>query len=85
MPSETLLNGQEFETTWKDILCDNGSNVCAYGTQFELTNHTGSVTVSLSHRNLAARLMGIPYAFGYRTGRGTFSGMTQRPIASESV
>ena len=26
LPSETLLNGEEFETTWKDILCDD---VCA--------------------------------------------------------
>ena len=85
IPSETLLNGEEIENIWTDILCKDDSNiVCAFGTQVEL-NDNGSVTVSLSHRNVDARLVGIPYAMGYRMGRGSFSGMTQIPIASELV
>ena len=78
--SGTLLNGDIIvDGTWTDIRCGDGSSdTCAYSIQL---GALGSGTMSLSHANPAAKLMGIPYALGLRTGRGSFGGMSQEPIA----
>ena len=77
--ADTLLNGDIIEGTWTEIRCgDDSSDVCAYSIQLEAPRPG---TVSLSHRNPAAKLMAIPYALGLRTGRGSFGGMSQEPIA----
>ena len=77
--SDTLFNGVNFEGNWTVIRCDDdSSDVCAYSIQL-LAPESG--TVAVSHSNPAAKLMGIPYALGLTTGRGSFSGMSQEPIA----
>ena len=78
--SDTLLNGEPIANTWTEIQCDGESNdiQCAHGVQIEGLD---SGTISLSHPHPDAQLVGISYSMGYRTGRGSFSGMTQKPIA----
>ena len=77
--SDTLLNGEPIANTWTEIQCDGESNdICAHGVQIEGLD---SGTISLSHPHPDAQLVGISYSMGYRTGRGSFSGMTQKPIA----
>ena len=76
---DTLLNGERIDSSiiWTEIQCESG--VCAYGIQLEVGE--GSDTITLSHVNEEAQLVGIPYSMGLRTGSGTFSGMSQKPIA----
>ena len=76
---DTLLNGERINSSiiWTEIQCESG--VCAYGVQVDIGQ--GSDTITLSHVNEDAQLVGIPYSMGPRTGSGTFSGMTQKPIA----
>ena len=81
--SDTLLNGESIANTWTEIQCDGESNdICAHGVQIEGLD---SGTISLSHSHPDAQLVGISYSLGLRTGRGSFSGMTQKPIACKYV
>ena len=75
--SDTLLNGEEFESTWTAIPCEE--EICAYGVQVPIDQ--GADVITLSHSNENAQLVGILYSMGLRTGSGTFSGMSQKPIA----
>ena len=80
---DTRLNGEMIENMWSDILCNDGSNdICAYALQLVIS---GMETVSLTHTNPNAKLMAVPYGMGYRMGRASFSGMTQKPIAGKSI
>ena len=79
MIGDTLLNEERIDGSiiWNEIQC--GGGVCAHGVQVDIDD--GSDTITLSHMNEDAKLVGIPYSFGYRTSSGTFSGMSQKPIA----
>ena len=83
MTGDTLLNGERINSSivWTEIQCEFESDVCAYGVQVDIGE--GSDTMTLSHMDEDAQLVGIPYSMGYRTGSGTFSGMSQKPIACE--
>ena len=84
LQSDTRLNGAIIENVWTDILCNDGTNanVCGYALQMVIF---GTETISLAHTNPDARLMAVPYSAGYRMGRASFGGMTQKPIAGKSL
>ena len=79
--TELLLNGEKnvsTESSWTEIKCMKSVQaVCAYGIQLELYDHE----VVISHPDPNARFSALSYTMGFRTGRGTSSGMTQIPIA----
>ncbi|CAI8020180.1 Adhesion G-protein coupled receptor V1, partial [Geodia barretti] len=70
--------------TWSGISCEEGNEVCAYGIQVEITG-TESGVVTLAHSNPDAKLLGISYSTDIRTSRASHSGMTQKPIALDTV
>ena len=75
------LDGESLgsEIQWTEIKCrSNLMATCAYGTQLEMNDDR---TVRLSHNNSDTRFMAISYTMAFRTGRGSFSGMAQKPIA----
>ena len=75
--SGTLLDGSSFNGTWREIYCDNGG--CVFGVQVMV--EVGKEVVTLAHNDPDAKLLGVPYSTDVRTGRATFAGMTQKPIA----
>ena len=78
--SDVRLGGESIDRDiWTGMRCSEGSvETCAYAVQM---SNLGTGTVSLTHPDPNAQLLGITYALGYRTGQGSFSGMTQKPIA----
>ena len=79
--SETLLDGSVFNGAWTEIYCDNGG--CVFGVQVMV--EVGKEVVTLAHNDPDAKLLGVPYSTEVRTGRATFAGMTQKPIACKIV
>ena len=71
------------EIQWTEIKCrSNLMATCAHGTQLAMDD---DMTVRLSHPNSDARFMAISYTLAFRTGRGSFNGMAQEPIACTCV
>ena len=79
--TDLLFNGEKNvsnEALWTEIKCMTSFQaVCAYGIQLELNNYE----VVVSHPDPDARFWALSYTLGFRTGRGSSSGMTQIPIA----
>ena len=80
--TDLLLNGQINmfnQAKWTDIKCiTNVTETCAYGFHLELSDNE---TINISHPSPHARFSALSYTYGSMTGRGSYAGMTQMPIA----